>query len=194
MLIAFSHCIHAQEKHMTNDNSSKTSVHKKQSSERIMIDFTKQHERKSWRVSNDNVMGGLSQGNIEFASDKVIFRGNISVENNGGFSSVFHEVKTLGEGLHKVNLNMQGDGQQYQIRLIANINGERVSYYHEFNTFQNKRQNLSFRLSDFQATFRGKKIIDAPILTSQLVEEIGFLFTKKQAVEFFLSLFSISFE
>jgi NADH dehydrogenase [ubiquinone] 1 alpha subcomplex assembly factor 1 len=190
----FSHGIHAQQKHMINDNSLNNSVYKKQSSKLIMIDFTKQQAKNNWRVSNDNVMGGLSQGYIEFVSEKVIFRGNISLENNGGFSSVFHDVKALGEGLHKVNLNMQGDGQRYQIRLIANNNGKRVYYYHEFNTLQNKRQNLSFMLSDFQATFRGKKITDAPVLKSQLIEEVGFLLTKKQAGEFLISLFSISFE
>tara|TARA_R110001583_G_scaffold67490_8_gene192968 strand:- start:13432 stop:13956 length:525 start_codon:yes stop_codon:yes gene_type:complete len=160
---------------------------------KVMIDFSKQDARNNWRVSNDNVMGGVSKGNIILSTNKVIFKGMISLENNGGFSAVFHDVKPIDQVLNHIMLDFQGDGQQYQIRLITNSFGKQIYYYHEFETLNNQRQKMTFKLTDFQGTFRGKKINDAPTLMSQDIVEIGFLLTKKQAGEFALSLFSLCF-
>ena len=41
-----------------------------------------------WKVVNDDVMGGVSQGATQAAKNVMVFEGNISLENNGGFSSV----------------------------------------------------------------------------------------------------------
>lgn len=40
-----------------------------------------------WVKINDGVMGGLSQSNIEYTDNSVIFSGKVSLENNGGFVS-----------------------------------------------------------------------------------------------------------
>ena len=46
-------------------------------------------DRLEWRIVNDGVMGGLSKGNISFTDGgTMVFKGNLSLENNGGFSSV----------------------------------------------------------------------------------------------------------
>ena len=43
----------------------------------------------SWRVVDDGVMGGLSKGNFGVSSGGILtFRGTLSLENNGGFSSI----------------------------------------------------------------------------------------------------------
>ena len=41
-----------------------------------------------WSIVNDDVMGGISQGQAQAVDDVLLFRGQISLENNGGFSSV----------------------------------------------------------------------------------------------------------
>ena len=42
-----------------------------------------------WRITDDRVMGGRSQGKFEITKqDTMRFSGNLSLENNGGFSSV----------------------------------------------------------------------------------------------------------
>lgn len=51
------------------------------------IDFGKDKDGKSWRITNDGVMGGLSKGDYQFVDDGVVFAGTVSLENNGGFSS-----------------------------------------------------------------------------------------------------------
>lgn len=51
------------------------------------IDFGKYKDGKSWEITNDGVMGGLSKGDYRFTDDGVVFDGTVSLENNGGFSS-----------------------------------------------------------------------------------------------------------
>jgi len=53
-----------------------------------------------WRVVDDRVMGGRSQGNFEVNSEGLgVFEGYVTTENNGGFSSLrynFDGLKTAG--------------------------------------------------------------------------------------------------
>ncbi|MFT4724513.1 MAG: hypothetical protein ACI9O3_001319 [Colwellia sp.] len=157
-----------------------------------MIDFSKQ-ENGRWRITNDGVMGGLSNGEMTIAQDHGIFSGSISLDNNGGFSSVFRAVDNLPQSYKKLVINTEGDGQAYQLRLIIYVNGYRLAYKHDFKTVANKRENHIFELADFKATFRGRAIPNAPILNSEDIKEVGFLMTKKVPGQFALSIFTLSF-
>ena len=52
------------------------------------IDFGKKKDGRNWQVVNDGVMGGLSEGEAQLTDDSVVFKGNVSLDNNGGFSSL----------------------------------------------------------------------------------------------------------
>ncbi len=75
--------------------------------------------------------------------------------------------------------------------MIVFIDGYRLSYKHDFNTTLGKRERIKFLLSDFKASFRGRTIEGAPKLTSEVIRETGFLFTKKIPGPFSLSLFTL---
>ena len=50
-----------------------------------------------WMVVNDGVMGGLSQSRPEITDrDTLVFTGNVSLENNGGFASIRHGAEPFG--------------------------------------------------------------------------------------------------
>lgn len=51
--------------------------------ENLKIDFSKDD---NWYIVNDGVMGGLSKGNESIENGRLGFSGNLSLENNGGFS------------------------------------------------------------------------------------------------------------
>jgi hypothetical protein len=172
-----------------NDNSSDNN---NESVQAYMIDFSSQEEGR-WRVTNDGVMGGLSNGRMIFKKDHGIFMGDISLDNNGGFSSVFRAVGGLPESFDKLIIDTEGDGQAYQLRLVVYINGYRLAYKHDFQTVSNKREKLIFQLSDFKATFRGRIMTNAPSLKSEDIKEVGFLMTKKAAGKFSLSVFELFF-
>jgi hypothetical protein len=159
----------------------------------MMINFIEQQNVNSWRITNDSVMGGESEGRFLVEQGKGTFLGNISLANNGGFSSVFRTIEPISEAVETVTIDILGDGLTYQLRMIVTLDGYRLAYKHNVNTVSGKRQTLSFTLADFQASFRGRIIPNAPILKSKDIREIGFLVTRKSAGEFALSIFSVSF-
>jgi hypothetical protein len=181
-------CAHANSYYISGGASEKNNKYL----ETYMIDFSNQEEG-LWRITNDGVMGGLSNGNMSFYSEHGVFSGDISLDNNGGFSSVFRALENLPESLDQLVIDIEGDGQAYQLRVVIYINGYRLAYKHDFTTVANKREKLIFQLADFKATFRGRMIKDAPVLSSEDIREVGFLMTKKIAGKFSLSIFQLFF-
>jgi hypothetical protein len=59
------------------------------SSQKLITDFQSADERKNWRIVNDVVMGGISKSEFVILDNAIaVFRGTLSLENNGGFASV----------------------------------------------------------------------------------------------------------
>ena len=160
----------------------------------LMINFTEQQSLDSWRITNDGVMGGKSQGQISLQANKAIFSGDISLENNGGFSSVFRPIESLAKALETVTIDIEGDGLTYQLRMMVNLDGYRMAYKQSFDTVAGQQTQLSFTLADFQASFRGRDIPNAPVLESENIREVGFLVTSKVAGAFSLVIASVSFK
>lgn len=148
----------------------------------------------SWRITDDGVMGGKSAGRFTLHKDHAIFSGNISRENNGGFSSVYRTISPLEKALKTVSIKVKGDGLTYQLRLSVNIDGYRLAYKHNFTTMVDQQAQFSFLLTDFQATFRGRNIPNAPILLSENIIEMGFLVTRETAGPFSLAIEGVDFK
>ena len=121
-----------------------------------------------------------------------LFRGNISLENNGGFSSVYRPINRLHNDVKKVHIKIKGDGQKYQLRLILSVGGYNITYRHEFVTLKHIEEKVSFDFTDFTATFRGRLLPNAPVVRPENIKEIGFLMSKKTAGEFALKISEIN--
>ena len=52
------------------------------------FNFGKEKDGANWGVINDGVMGGLSKGKAYMKENSLFFSGTISLENNGGFTSL----------------------------------------------------------------------------------------------------------
>ncbi|MEM6642410.1 MAG: CIA30 family protein [Bacteroidota bacterium] len=57
------------------------------SSSTNMISFKNEADVANWSVTSDGVMGGLSKGSIKASDNGVIFSGEVSLKNFGGFTS-----------------------------------------------------------------------------------------------------------
>ena len=53
----------------------------------LLIDFGTAGNNQQWFALNDGVMGGLSNGQLEYTTSSFVFKGQVSLENNGGFAS-----------------------------------------------------------------------------------------------------------
>jgi hypothetical protein len=162
------------------------------STSNMVVDFNDPKEWSLWRSLNDGVMGGKSQGGMTASQGHGIFTGYISLANNGGFSSVVRDIKPLIPAVDSLVIDVAGDGLTYQLRAIVYINGYRLAYKHDFSTVNRKRKQSTLLLSDFQASFRGRILSDAPPLLAKNITEIGLLVTSKNERQFTLNIFSIS--
>jgi len=99
-----------------------------------IIKFDKSTDISGWSVVDDGVMGGRSAGKFHLNNEgNAVFEGRVSLENNGGFSSVrygFEEIRT--KGFTKVLLKVKGDGKTYQFR----VKHKTKDYYSYIVNFQ----------------------------------------------------------
>ncbi|MEZ9575461.1 CIA30 family protein [Vibrio sp. 10N.261.55.F4] len=158
-----------------------------------MIDFIQPNEHKNWTATNDDVMGGISTGGLIYLDDMSRFRGELSLENNGGFSSVKRSIESPAHEIDSAELVFVGDGRTYQLRLTTSKDGNRVQYKHDFVTIKGEQLNKVFHFNDFQAVFRGRLLSDAPELKARDIKQIGFLIADKEPSPFELDLIQLHF-
>jgi hypothetical protein len=53
-----------------------------------VFSFSTSDDVNEWFVVNDTVMGGVSSGQLAWEDDALVFTGDLSLDNNGGFASV----------------------------------------------------------------------------------------------------------
>lgn len=145
-----------------------------------------------WRITNDGVMGGLSNGVVSINAGNVMFSGVISTENNGGFSSTYMPIEQQPKGLKAVEIKVTGDGNLYQLRFRRQYRGYAISYKLLFKSIRGETTSHQFNLADAQATFRGRPLPNAPTLTSESITNIGLLIASKEALPFKLTLHQIN--
>ena len=159
----------------------------------LIYDFNKNSNKNDWRIIDDGVMGGASQGNFSINEDgNGVFSGTVSLKNNGGFSSVRYQsdkIKVTKES--KILIRLKGDGKEYQFRIKDKSN----AYYSYITTFKTSGEweTIELKLSDLYPSFRGRKL-NLPNSESDSFEEIVFLIGNKKNESFQLLLDKIEVE
>tara|TARA_Y100000385_G_scaffold80363_1_gene81966 strand:+ start:131 stop:640 length:510 start_codon:yes stop_codon:yes gene_type:complete len=154
-------------------------------SSQIIFDFNKNSSTSSWVVIDDVVMGGRSNGNFQLNKDgNGVFSGKISLDNNGGFSSVRYGFKKLNvEKFSSISLKIKGDGKNYQFR-IKHKSSDYASYITSFSS-SGKWQEIEIPLNSMYPSFRGRKL-DEPNFFHETIEEVTFLIANKKNEDFIL--------
>jgi NADH dehydrogenase [ubiquinone] 1 alpha subcomplex assembly factor 1 len=158
-----------------------------------IIDFQQSQELDNWVVVNDTVMGGRSSAQLDIYDAYLSFSGVLSLENNGGFSSVrrTHNSKTWLSD-RPIQIRVKGDGRQYQLRFRTNQQVDGIHYVVRFEPKADETTVLEFNQSDFVPQFRGRIIKDAPALDFANIEQVGFVIADSIAGEFMLLVERIS--
>ena len=152
--------------------------------------FHPQSDISNWVLINDVVMGGESKSTFNIDVDgNGVFKGNVSLENNGGFSLLrysFNKIDIL--NFKQIKLRLKGDGKRYQFRVKPNKNNKH-SYITFFQTTKNW-QTITIKLADLIPQYRGRRLSSPNFLYNEL-EEIGFLIGNKKDENFKLLIDSI---
>ncbi|MDB9961388.1 CIA30 family protein [Oceanihabitans sp.] len=155
-----------------------------------IFNFKDTQSTSNWYVVNDGVMGGLSEGKLTInESGNGLFKGYVTTENNGGFSSVRYTFskKDVSKFNHVV-LKLKGDGKSYQFRIKDN-SSERYSYIATFKT-TGDWETIKIPLNTFYPSFRGYKLNKANF-SGDFMEEIAFLIGNKVKESFALEIENI---
>ncbi len=148
------------------------------SSSMVIFDFNKESDISYWEIVNDAVMGGQSSSKFYFNDEgHGIFKGKVSLENNGGFASLRHRFNQRKiSGYKKVIIHLKGDGKRYQFRAKTNKNDQQayISYFETTGEWQ----TVEIMLSDLEPTFRGRKL-NMPNFPADELEELGFMIGNK---------------
>lgn len=152
-----------------------------------LFDFNKNSDLSNWMIVDDVVMGGRSNGQLLLdEKGNAVFTGVVSLENNGGFSSVRYNMAQIEvENYNMVELHLKGDGKNYQFRTKTN-NYDRHSYVYNFAT-NGKWQTIQIPFSEMEPRFRGRQL-NMSNYPAKLLEEIAFLIGNKENETFRLEI------
>lgn len=158
--------------------------------EKVLFSFEKSGELKDWMIVNDGVMGGLSKGKISSSNSKTaLFKGTVSLENYGGFTSTRTKPKSYGlDGFTGILLHVKGDGKKYQFRLRIDDKFDGISYRYEFTTKANEWITIKVPFNKCVPTFRGRILENVGPVSPEQIQQVGFLISDKQSGDFILEI------
>ena len=145
-----------------------------------------------WRSINDGVMGGVSAGGMVRSDAGLKFTGRISLENNGGFSSVRRSVNKDLSSSTAVRIEVRGDGREYQFRIRQSNGFDGIAWRAVFSS-SDEWQQIEIPFDQFVPVFRGRTVAQAGPVVPSGIQQIGFLLADKKAGEFELEIRRIEF-
>ena len=156
-------------------------------SKEMLVDFNSLKSNHNWTIVDDVVMGGLSSSEIILNDQgNAVFKGSVSTENYGGFSSVRSTIPSINlKNFNCFVIRIKGDGKNYQFRVKSNQN-DKHSYKYTFST-NSSWQEIVIPFKNLEPTFRGRKL-NLPNFTNKFLEEIGFLISNKTDENFELEI------
>jgi NADH dehydrogenase [ubiquinone] 1 alpha subcomplex assembly factor 1 len=155
--------------------------------EPLIFDFGENKDFGRWSIINDGVMGGLSQSKAILNRDAVLFSGNVSLKNNGGFVSLRSALGNydLSEYTY-CEIRFKSDTDR-KFELL--IEKETPFYLPKFRAkFSSKNQDweiLTIPLKDLGVSRMGNTLqqgIDPKVLKD--IQRIGFILADKQEGSF----------
>jgi NADH dehydrogenase [ubiquinone] 1 alpha subcomplex assembly factor 1 len=146
----------------------------------LVADFKSEKTSLKWKTINDSVMGGVSKGDSQITEDSnLLFKGKISLENRGGFSSVrsYGERYDFSE-FKGVEIRVKGDGRKFYFTSQSDKK-EMISFWKPVETKDGEWQTVQIPFAEFYATTFGQTIPGLKLNTSNITSFGLMLYDKK---------------
>lgn len=118
----------------------------------VLADFRDADSVAGWSIQNDTVMGGVSNSRTEWVDGQLIFAGDLSLDNNGGFCSMRSPVSAdfgaLAAGATALTLTATGDDQVY----VVQVRTDRDLFVQRITIAGGAEDTYVLPFSDFTAT------------------------------------------
>lgn len=159
------------------------------SAEAALFEFSDREP--AWLTVDDNVMGGISQSEVQVDANSglLTFAGTVSLENNGGFASARSQPMSYDLGsFDGIALRVRGDGQAYRFRVYSEETGRDIAYTAIFETEADAWTEVTIRFSDMVPLYRGFVVNQAGPLNPEMIRSFGLMISDKQQGEFKLEV------
>ncbi|MEX0322758.1 MAG: CIA30 family protein [Puniceicoccaceae bacterium] len=159
---------------------------------KMIVSFEYPESLNDWYSVNDGVMGGRSKGSFtSTSSGGLLFFGDLSLENNGGFASIRSRMEPLNLSDAKgLLVRARGDGRTYTMNLWGPRMGTATSYRASMPTNGGEIEEIFIPFSEFRLTSYGRLIRGQPLNTAD-IRSIGFTISDKNEGPFKLEILSI---
>ena len=160
-----------------------------------LVDLDDPGQVAAWTTVNDPVMGGLSTSRIAFGDGGLVFSGNISLENNGGFASARSpedpDIGRRATGAKSLRVHARGDGKTYVLQV--GTAGQSWSYIQRFATEAAVQRIYELPIEGFQPV--GMRLDPAPnapqTLDPSIISQVSVYILDKQQGPFELTISAI---
>lgn len=149
----------------------------------------------SWRVVLDGVMGGRSSGRVSTSvSGNLLFSGDLSLENNGGFSQIRTATPEAAyRDAEGIQIRVHGDGRAYNFDLrVSNARMMAGAFQQEFQTLDGQWLTLQLPFDEFRLYSFGRRVRNAIALSPSLIESVGVTLSDKNEGSFRLEISEIT--
>lgn len=157
-----------------------------------LFSFEETNSTEIWRSVNDGVMGGRSKGSFERTEQKtLLFTGDLSLENGGGFASIRTTPGALNlGGTSGILVKARGDARTYRVQLLTD---ERIatSYRANLPTQKGVFNEVLIPFSDFKLQTFGSLVPNSEPIDPAAIKSIGLSVADKKAGPFEFELESI---
>ena len=124
-----------------------------------LFDFSEAGGIENWRIVLDGVMGGRSSGQLVQQQDSLVFTGETSLENNGGFSSIRAPLPAGSlAGYDALRIRVKGDGRTWILGVRGRSGMGADSYWSRFETRAGEWQNVTVPISEMVRQYFGNPI------------------------------------
>jgi monofunctional biosynthetic peptidoglycan transglycosylase len=153
--------------------------------ENALLNSSVMKSNDKWRIVNDVVMGGLSSSKVLVENNKIIFTGNVSLKNNGGFASLRSPVKDYNfKNFSGIEIKIKGDGKLYSISMKETSYFTGYFYTASFETKADEWMTIKLPFDKFKLYYFGRKINSNSGVPLENIKEISFLIGDKQEGNF----------
>ena len=144
-----------------------------------LIDFESPSEADSWQVVLDGVMGGLSTGEVEVTDGRLVFTGETSLRNNGGFSSIRRGLPEGSmQGRDSLRLRVRGDGRTWIVGTRKSRRMGADSFWTRFDTKDGEWMTVDVPIRGMERHYFGNRI-DGSIKPEEVASVEFYMYDKK---------------
>lgn len=138
--------------------------------QRLLFDFA-DDTTPVWSSVNDDVMGGISRGTMRRSGrGTALYMGALSLDNNGGFSTVRSRASELGlDGWDGIVLRVRGDGRTYNVSAMTNDSRRNVHIWQaSFSSVEDEWMEVTVPFNELAHRVMGWTLQDGPVDPSTL--------------------------